>query len=140
MKTSDSRARIKFQRHFPFGLLDENRNPASRLFIPFRQIIETGKPIGTINPLFLRTAEPLPSKASRGFRLKKLWNNLSPTRRAAIYQTLPRLLGTLCHTATGMLLFFPGYGGTFIQAYNKSSSPGKPFPLDHLTLEPQFGR
>jgi hypothetical protein len=141
MEKSDRQATISLEYSWPFGLFAENTSPESRLFASYGQI-RTGKPLGSLTYLFLRTSDPIPHSTEKRFWLKKLWNNISPTRRHPIYHTLPRLLGTLCHTAGGMLLYFPGYRGTSIQAYDKHKlgSRRDPFLIDHFSLEPGFER
>jgi len=63
--------------------------------------------------------------------------------RDHIYRSLVRLLGTLCYTPRGMLLYFPGYRGTFVTGYDQVFNPVNrrdPFPVDHFSLEPGFNR
>jgi hypothetical protein len=142
-KYSDDHATLLLDRRWSFGLYDQNTDVDSRLFRPYYRIVESGGPIGTLNYLFLRTGEPLPRNASRGFRLQKLWNDFSPTRHNPIYRTLMRLLGTLCYSPRGMLLYFPGYRGTFITGYDRKFEPinrREPFMVDHFSLEPNFAR
>jgi hypothetical protein len=128
---------------WPFGRYAVNPDPESLLFRPYRRLATSGAPTGTFSLMFLNAAEPLPPSAAKGFRLLKLWDAVSPTRRHPIYQNEFKLLGSLCYTPGGMLLFFPGYRSTFITGYTRQFTPTDRrdnFIVDHFSLEPNMQR
>jgi len=125
---------LVFSRRWPFGVYEHQENQDSLLFRPYRRLGETGAPMGTLNHLFLPTGEPFPRTVTKGLRLLRLWDTISPARRHPILRTTVRLLGTLCYSDGGMILYFPGY---------HAWQPGKggiPFLVDHFSLEPGLDR
>ncbi len=135
---------LEFTREWPFGLYAHNRSPESRLLSAYSRIASIGAPTGSINYLFLNAEEPLPRESEKGFGLAQWWDEVAPWRRRRPYsRTLMRLLGVLCYTSGGMLLYFPGYRGTWISGYDRALNPADrrdPFEVDHFTLEADFQR
>jgi hypothetical protein len=128
---------------WPFGRYAVNPDPKSLLFRPYRRLATSGAPTGTFSLMFLDAVEPLPHSAAKGFRLLRLWDTVAPTRRHPVYHSEFKLLGSLCYTRGGMLLYFPGYRSTFITGYTRQFTPTDHrdnFTADHFSLEPNMQR
>ncbi len=135
---------LSLTRTWPFGLYADNPSHESLLFAPFRRIAATGAPTGKLTYLFLNTGEPLPGAARKGHRLAKWYDRLSPTRRAPIFHTHIRFLGSIAHSPGGMVLYFPGFSGAYIHGIDsRSARPTErrdDFRTHHFSLEPTFNR
>ncbi len=130
---------LRITQALPFGIEKEGREIHSALFEPWRRLAETGKPTGTANFMFLDGQEAMPI----GCRtiLRACWQTLTRAPERAYAWRLVRVLGAVCHTPGGQLLYFPGFTGTSLTAYDHKGRVLKdqnPFLVDHFTLESNF--
>jgi hypothetical protein len=134
--------RLDIKLNLKIGLEQKNFAYNSTLFRPWRRVVETGKPIGNINFMFLDTGEPKPQSAKKSV-IKQWWKVLKGFHHSKIYRHSVYILGSICYSPEGLLLYFPGFCGNYVTIYDKNQQPMKKYSsffIDHFSLERGFSR
>lgn len=125
---------------FKLGLSTSNPNDDSVIFKPFKRIIESGKETGHVSYMFLNTDD------ENGVSVENEICTIDELLKSEEFQAkIPpdkiKVLGCICHTKGGQILFYPSFTTSYFTKFKNRDQPERHIEkinIDHFSLEPSF--